>query len=301
MQPAQTSSAERPSFVKLLKETFAGWRRAKAPQLAAALAYYTLFSLAPLLVIVIGIAGLVYGEDAAQGRLVNEISQVTGPEGAALIETMIASARNQNSGIIATLLGIVALLLGAGATFGHLKDALNTLWQAQTPPSKGLPDLVRARFLSFSMVLGTGFLLLVLLVVSAGISALGQFLTELTPVLQTALQLVDFALSFTVAMALFAMIYKFLPDVEIAWKNVWLGAALTAFLFTVGKILIGLYLGNAAGASVYGAAGSLVVLLLWIYYSAQISFFGAKFTQVYSQQTLPELRLSARPEGPQQI
>jgi membrane protein len=267
----------------LLKETYQEWSEDKAPRLAAALSYYTIFSLAPLLVIVIAIAGLVFGQAAAQNRINVQIEGLIGQPGASAIQAMIASASNPRAGIIATVIGIVTLLLGAAGLFGQLQDSLNTIWEIQTKPEKGLGGLIKKRFLSFTMVLGIGFLLLVSLVITAALSALDNFTTQLFPGFELVFQVVNFLISFGVITLLFAMIYKILPDAKLGWRDVWLGAAVTALLFSIGKLLIGLYLGHASVTSSFGAAGSLVVVLLWIYYSAQILFFGAEFTQVYAR------------------
>lgn len=270
------------AMIGLLKATVADWQEDKASRLAAALAYYTVFSLAPLLVIVIAIAGLVFGQDAAQNQIVGQLQGLMGKEGAAAVQTMIANANKPTTGIIASIINIVILLFGASGVFAQLQDAMNTVWEVAPKPNQGVLAMLRSRFLSFSMILGIGFLLLVSLALSAGLSGLSSYIGNLVPGLDFLLQLVNFAISFGVITLLFAMIYKILPDARIAWGDVWIGAAITALLFTIGKSLIGLYLGNASVGSAYGAAGSLVVLLLWVYYSAQILFFGAEFTQVYA-------------------
>lgn len=270
-------------ILTLLKETFVAWSEDRAPRLAAALAYYALFSLTPLLIVVIAIAGLVFGQEAARGEIAARIQQMVGPESARAIEAMIANANESSSGIQATVLGIATLLLGAGGLFGQLQDALNTIWGIAPRPGRGLLGVIKDRFLSFAMVLGVGFLLLASLVVSAALAALTQLHHGPVPTQVAMGRLLDFGLSVGVITLLMAMIYKVLPDARIAWRDVWIGAALTALLFTVGKSLIGLYLGRSGVASAYGAAGSLVVLLVWVYYSAQILFFGAELTKVYAK------------------
>ena len=267
----------------LLKETFTEWNEDKVPRLAAALAYYTAFSIAPLLIIVIAIAGLAFGQDAAQGEIVNTIRQEVGLEAAEVIETMLANTSNETTGIIATIIGVVTIILGAIGFFAQLEDALNTIWSVEPKPGQGIMKMIKDRLLSFTMVLGIGFLLLVSLLVSALLSSLNSFIEGLLPQAQLITQLINFAISFGVITLLFAMIYKVLPDVEITWRDVWVGAAITALLFTIGKFALGLYLGNSSVGSTYGAAGSFVVLLVWIYYSAQILLFGAEFTQVYAR------------------
>lgn len=271
------------AWFSLLKETFQEWNEDKAPRLAAALAYYTAFSLAPLLIVVISIAGLIYGHDAVVGRLQYEIQGLVGAQAASAIQDMLANFSHPASGIIATVIGLITLLLGAAGVFGQLQDALDTIWEVAPKPGQGIMAIIRQRFISFTMVLGIGFLLLVSLVVSAGVTAVGTLIGDRIPQSAFLLQLVNFVISFGVIMLLFALIYKVLPDVTIGWRDVWMGAAVTALLFTIGKLLIGLYLGSSSVGSAYGAAGSFVILLLWIYYSAQILLFGAEFTQVYAR------------------
>jgi membrane protein len=265
----------------LLKQAFQQFGEDKVPRLGAALAYYTVFSLAPLLVVLISIVGLVYGQQAAQGQIAGQIEGAVGPDAANTIQTMVGStADKQGSGIVGTVVGVVTLVLGAAGLFGQLKDALNTVWNVEPPPSQGILGYVRSQFLSFTAVLGTGFLLLVSMVLSALLNAFSGYLASIVPGLDVLLQVANNLVSFGIVTLLFAMIYKILPDAEIEWRDVWIGAAITALLFVVGKFLIGLYLGYSAPASAYGAAGSLVVLLLWVYYSAQILLFGAELTQV---------------------
>lgn len=270
------------TILGLLKDTFAEWQEDKAARLAAALAYYTAFSLAPLLIIVIAIAALVFGQDAAQGEIVGQIQGLVGKEGAEAIQTMIENSRKPAEGSIATLISLVILFFGASGVFNELQDALNTIWEVAPKPGQGVAAIVKNRFPSFAMVLGIGFLLLVSLVMSAVLAGLSNYLGHLVPSLQIVWPAVNFLFSFAVITVLFAMIYKTLPDVKIAWGDVWIGAAITSLLFAIGKALIGLYLGNSSVGSTYGAAGSFVVLLLWVNYSAQILFFGAEFTQVYA-------------------
>jgi len=267
-------------IIGLLKETFKEWQEDKASRLAAALAYYTAFSLAPLLIIVIAIAALVFGEQAAQGEIVGQIQGLVGKEGAEAIEEMIDSSRKPTTGIIATLISFGILLFGATNVFAQLQDALNTIWEVV--PKPGVKGLVKTRFISFTMILGVGFLLLVSLILSAILAVLGNYLGSLVPGIQFFWSTLNFLISFGVITLLFALIYKFLPDVKITWGDVGIGAAITALLFTIGKSLIGLYLGNSSVGSTYGAAGSFVVVLLWVNYSAQILLFGAEFTQVYA-------------------
>lgn len=269
-------------IVELLKETWTEWQEDKASRLAAALAYYTAFSIAPLLIIAIAIAALVFGEEASQRQIVGQIQGLVGRDGAEAIQTMIVNSRKPTEGIIATLISIGLLFFGASNLFSQLQDALNTIWEVEPKPGLGVKGIVKSRFLSFTMVLGIGFLLLVSLILSAVLAALGNYLGNLLPEFQLFWSIVNFFISFSVISLLFALIFKFLPDVKIAWGDVGIGAVITALLFTIGKTLIGLYLGNSSIGSTYGAAGSFVVLLLWVNYSAQILLFGAEFTQVYA-------------------
>lgn len=266
----------------LLKDTFSKWQEDKAGKLAAALAYYTAFSLAPLLIIVIAIASLVFGQEAAQGDIVRQIQGLVGKQGAEAVQAMIQNARKPAEGTIATLISIVILLFGATGVFAELQDSLNTIWEVAPKPGRGMINIIRSRSLSFAMVLGIGFLLLVSLILSAGLEAVGNYFKDMVPNLTLLWQTLNFAISFGIVTVLFAMIYRVLPDAKIAWDDVWIGSAITSLLFSIGKWLIGLYLGNSSIGSTYGAAGSFVVLLLWVNYSAQILFFGAEFTKVYA-------------------
>jgi len=254
----------------------------KVPRLGAALAFYSVLSIAPLVLISLAVAGYVFGREAAQGELIGQLRGLVGPQGAKAIEAMIASASEPKGGIIATLTGIATLLFGASGVFGQLQDAMNTIWEVQPKPGRGVLGVIKDRFLSFAMVLGTGFLLMVSLILSAALAAMFSFAGGLAPGLGPVLQVANTLVSFAVVGVLFALIFKLLPDVRIAWRDVWVGALLTTVLFMVGKGLIGLYLGRSGLGSAYGAAGSLVALLVWIYYSAQIVFFGAEFTKVYA-------------------
>lgn len=270
------------TVLSLLKQTFTEWQEDKAPTLAAALAYYTVFSLAPLLIIVIAIAGLVFGADAAQGQIVAQLQSLIGKDGAQTVQELIVKASEPKSGMIATLVGVATLLWGASNVFTNLKEALNTIWNVKPAPGRGIWGFLQDRVLSFAMILGIGFLLLVSLVISALLAAVSYWLNGLLHLPVGIWQIVDFALSFGVVTLLFALIYKLLPDVDLAWNDVWIGAAITSVLFTIGKSLIGIYLGGSGVASTYGAAGSFVIILLWINYSAQILFLGAEFTQVWA-------------------
>lgn len=271
------------TIISLLRETFTEWNEDKASRLAAALAYYTVFSLAPMLIIAIAIAGAVFGEEAARGEIVTQIQGLVGRDGAKFIETAIEGASKPRAGTIASLISIAVLLFGASGLFAQLQDSLNTIWEVKPKPGRGVIGILRDRFLSFTMVLGVGFLLLVSLVLSAGLSGLVNFLGSLLPGIGALLQLANFVLSFAVTTLLFGLIYKVLPDVKIAWSDVWSGAIVTSLLFSIGRFALGLYLGNSSFGSTYGAAGSVVIILVWVYYAAQILFFGAEFTQVYAR------------------
>jgi membrane protein len=270
-------------MLDLLKETFTEWQEDDASRMAAALAYYAVFSLAPLLIIAVAVAGFFWSGVAARGLIFDQIKGVLGPDAAQLVQTMVKNAGDRGTGILSTVIGVITLLLGATGVFTQLQGALNRVWEVMPDPDAGLVSTVVGRVLSFGMVLGIGFLLLVSLLLSAAVSAMGQLVTNAAPGLQFVGQLLNFVVSLGVITLLFAMIYKILPDVEIGWEDVWVGAAATAFLFTVGKLLIGLYIGRASYGSAFGAAGSLVVILVWVYYSAQIVFLGAEFTQVYAR------------------
>jgi len=264
-----------------VKETFSEWSEDRAPRMGAALAYYTVFSLAPVLVIAIGVAGIFFGERMAEGRLMDEIRGLVGPEGAGAIRAMIENAAaDRSGGVVATIMGLAALIFGATGAFVELQDALNTIWEVK-PKTRGLLGMLKDRFFSFTLVIGIGFLLLVSLVISAALAAVGSMTGRY--VSPSLLHGVNFVVSFAVITALFAMIFKILPDAKIAWRDVWLGAAVASLLFSAGKFIIGLYLGKSGMTSAYGAAGSLVIVLVWVYYSAQILFLGAEFAHVYAR------------------
>ncbi|GAB4534141.1 MAG: YihY/virulence factor BrkB family protein [Pleurocapsa sp.] len=271
------------TILRLLKESFQEWQQDKVSLLAAALAYYTVFSITPLLVIAIAIVGAVFGEDAAQGEIVQQINQLVGEQGAQAIETALINADRPKLGGIASIISVVILLIGASGVFAQLQEALNTVWNIKTKPEKGIWQFIRKRLLSFGMVLAIGFLLLVSLILSAILSGISKFNLNILPGFTSLWQLVNFAISFAFITFLFALIYKYLPDVKIRWKDVGVGSIITALLFTLGKFLIGLYLGQGSLGSAYGAAGSLIVFLAWVFYSAQILLFGAEFTQVYAR------------------
>ncbi len=286
----------------LLEEAAQSWQKDNAPRLGAALAYYTLFSIAPLLVVAIAVAALVFGQDAAQGRIVAELGGLLGQAGAKALEETVESSRESTAGVLATLGALFTLVLGATGVFGELKGALNVVWDVEPeerPRRSFILGILRNRLWSFAMVLAVGFLLLVSLVISAFLAAaqgaLGRYLSEPSALLEYGNTLASFAL----ITVLFAMIFKFLPDTKVAWSDVWVGAALTSVLFGLGKYLIGLYLGRSSVGSTYGAAGSLVVLIVWVYYAAQIFFFGAELTQAYARRhgSLAPSAAGPDPEG----
>jgi membrane protein len=264
----------------LIIDSFKEWSEDKASRLGAALAYYTIFSIGPLLIIVISIVSLVYSN--AEEQIVGQIAGVVGSQGAEAIKQTIENNNRGGGSIIATILGIVLLLAGASGVFGQLKDALNTIWEVKPKPGQGILETLKGRFLSFTMVLGTGFLLLVSLVINAAVAALGKWINSILPGGEIVGQVINFVLMLGVITLMFALLFKYLPDVRIAWKDVWLGAFSTALLFVLGQFALGLYLSFSNVGSAFGAAGSLVIVLVWIYYSAQIFLLGAEFTQVYT-------------------
>jgi membrane protein len=271
------------TIFEMLKETYSEWSEDKASRLAAALAYYTVFSLAPLVIIVLAILGFFFSGNRVEEFLIEQFGGLIGPEGAEITGQIIENANQPSSSLVAGLIGVATLLFGATGVFAQLQDSLNTIWEVTPNPDRGIMGMIKDRFLSFTMILGIGFLLLVSLLLSAMLAALNEFITGLLPEAVILGQVMNFVVSFGLITLLFAMIYKILPDVEIAWSDVWIGAAVTALLFSVGKFLLGFYLGNQSFGSTYGAAGSILILLLWVYYSAQILLFGAEFTQVYAR------------------
>jgi membrane protein len=267
---------------ELFRDAFKTWRDDRAPRLGAALAYYTIFSIAPLLLIAIVIAGLVFGQAAAEGAIVELLQEQVGVEAAQAIQSMIRSISDPRASLLATAIAIVAMLIGATNFFYQLKDALNTIWGVAPKPEMGLKVLLIDRLLALAMVGFIGLILLASLFASTLVAALSHAVAGALPSIGPLWQWINAAISFGVITLLFAMIFRILPDVKIAWSDVWIGAAVTSLLFTIGASLLGLYLGRSSISSVFGAAGSLVVLLVWIYYSAQILLFGAEFTQVYA-------------------
>ena len=276
----------------LLKETGEDFVDDNVTRLAGALAYFTLLSLAPLVVIAIAIAGLAVDEEALRGRLGTELGAVVGPSGDAAVRAIVENAKTPSTGIVSSALGIVVLLFGASGVFGELQSALNTIWEVAPKPGRGIWGTIKDRLFSFAMVMGVAFLLLVSLLLSTALAAAGRFFEHSLPGGEAVWQVLNFLISFGVVSALFAVTFKVVPDAEVRWRDVWIGAVVTAFLFSVGKFLIGLYLGKSTVASSYGAAGSIVLLVIWVYYSSTILFLGAEFTQVYAKRFGSRIRPS---------
>lgn len=272
----------------LARDAGFGWYSDGAPSMGAALAFFTLFSMAPLLLLVIAIAGLVIGDDTARELLFAQLVDLLGTKGAETVQGVLAAADDRTQGVVAATLSFGALVIGAGGVFAELRRDLDRIWRFEAPPWRGVWDALRRRLLSFGMVVTIGFLMMVSLVASAAISAVGAHVVDGLPGSTLALRAIEFIASFAVITGLFAMVFKIIPSERLAWGDVWVGAAMTSFLFWIGKYLIGLYLGKSAIASPFGAAGTLVVVIVWVYYSAQVFFLGAEFTRAYA------LRLGSR-------
>jgi membrane protein len=282
--------------IRLLKDTFNKWTAHKAPRLGASVAFYTLLSFAPLLILIAAVIALVFTKEAAHKDLVNQARQMIGTRGADTVESLLANAQKPSSGILASIIAFITLLFGASSVFIELRDALNTIWDVTPQSSSGWKGILKDRLFSFGMVLSVGFLLLVSLILSAALAFLGKFFGEAVPIPPAILEIVNFVVSFAVITVLFALMFKFVPAVHIPWRDVLIGAVGTALLFTIGKFLLGVYLGKASVGSAYGAAGSLVAVIVWVYYSAQIFFFGAEFTRVYSDAHRHPNRPAPRPQ-----
>ena len=278
----------------LLKEAWSAWLEDHAASLGAALAFYMIFSLAPVLMVAIAVAGLAFGRRAAEGEVLRQIQSLVGETGARAVQAIIQNANRPTLGVIAATIGIVAVLVGASGAFVELQDALNTIWRVPRRRESIWVGAIRKRFWSFGLVLCTGLLLMLSLVSSAALGAMGKLTEHLLPKPVFLVEAVDFLLSFGAITLLLAMIFKFVPDTEVAWSDVWIGAALASLLFTIGKALIGFYLVRSTVASAYGAAASLVILLVWIYYSAQILLLGAEVTHVYAGKHGSRLGLLSR-------
>jgi membrane protein len=270
---------------KLLKATFDAWTQDNALRLSAALAYYSIFSIAPLLIIAVSVAGLVLGQEAVRGELDGQLTAYVGPQASAAVQSMVQSASRPSDGWLGATVGFAVLLLGASGVFGQLKDALNTVWEVKVKAKSGVLGFVLERLVSFSMVLVIGFLLLTSLLMTTALAALSGYIETRLGVPEFVGALLGFAVSMSVVTLLFAFIFKVLPDARVEWRNVWIGAGVTAFLFELGKFGLSFYLGRESTASSFGAAGSVVLLLLWVYYASCILLFGAEFTRVYARET----------------
>jgi membrane protein len=274
-------------YLDLAKQAVAAWLADRASTMGAALAFYCAFSLAPLLMIVIAIAAAAFGADAARGAIVEQLSGIVGPVAAEAIQELLKAAKEPATGLFATVVGLVTLLIGATTVLVELQDDLDYIWKA--PARSGVVTMLRARLLSFLIILAIGFVLLVTQLLSSAVTAFGDYLTPYFPdVALRLLKAANFLFSLAIVTVLFAILYKWLPNVRIAWRDVWFGALATAILFSIGRIAIGFYLGRSAIASAYGAAGTLIALLLWLYYSAQIFLLGAEFTAVHARQRTGE-------------
>jgi membrane protein len=271
----------------ILKTTFNAWNRHEAPRLGAALAFYTILSLSPLVIIVAAVGGLIFSRSTAQTHILSQVQAMIGPEGGKAVQSMLANAQKPAAGILGTIVGLLSLLFGASGVFTELRSALNLIWEVKLEETSGIVGLLRERFFSFGMVLSIGFLLLVSLVLSTFLAAVGKFFGGFLPVPSSVLAVFNFLISYVGVTVLFGLIFRFVPEAKVRWRNVWPGALVTAMFFTIGKTLIGLYLGKSSVGSTYGAAGSVIVVIVWVYYSAQIFFFGAEFTHAYAEQELP--------------
>ena len=280
-------------FGMTLKIAARHWLADRAPSMGAAIAYYTVFSMAPVLVLVIYLAGLIYGKKAAEGELFSQLAGVIGADSARAIEAAVLSAGSTTSGIIASAIGVGTILFAATAAFGELQSALNIIWKVKAPKELGVWYLVKSRLISLVLVLGAGLLLVVSLVVGAAVTAFGTYLDQYLPGLTGVLSPIHAALTFAFAILFFAMMYKVLPDADVKWRDVWLAALTTALLFAFGRYLIGLYIRTSTIVTAYGAAGALVIVLLWVYYSAQILLFGAEFAKAHNEIRLANLNKAA--------
>jgi membrane protein len=286
--------------ISLAKETYNKWSEHQAPRLGASVAFYSVLSFAPLLVLLTAVIALVFGQQSAQGALINEAKQLIGDRGAETAESLLKNAQKPSSGIFASVVAFATLLFGASGVFTELQDALNVIWESTAQTAAGFMGMIRQRLFSFGMVLSIGFLLLVSLLLSTGLTYIGHSFGELVPMPPFILQAINFVVSFTVITVLFGLMFKYVPAAKVSWRDVGIGAVGTALLFTIGKQLLGLYLGKASVGSTYGAAGSLVAVIVWIYYSAQIFFFGAEFTHAYAQAYGTETEAGAKQPSAQE-
>jgi membrane protein len=281
--PSSMDASNKKKIWQVLKETAAGWDEDNVARLAASLAYYTLLSIAPLIILAVAVAGLAFGQDAAREHIGGELAKVVGGGAAGALQSIAKNAQAPGTGIFSIVVGVIVLLFGASGVFGELQSALNTVWQVAPKPGRGVWGIVKDRFFSFTLVLGVAFLLLVSLLVSTVLTWVGQAFEHRLPGGAVVWQVFNFVISLAVVTSLFALMFKKLPDVNIRWRDVWVGSAVTAALFTLGKFLLGLYLGSAGVSSAYGAAGSIVALVIWVYYSSQVLLVGAEFTEAYAR------------------
>jgi membrane protein len=280
-------------LISIFKKAFGSWNKHEGPRLGAALSFYTVLSLSPLIILVVAVAGLVFTRSTAQTHILSQVQGMIGEEGGKAVEAMLANAQRPAAGVLGSAIGLLSLLFGASGVFTELRAALNMIWEVNPDKTSGIMGMLRERFFSFGMVLSIGFLLLVSLVLSTVLAALGKFFGGLLPLPEGVLVALNFLLSFIGIGLLFALIFRFVPETKVRWNDVWLGAIVTAMFFTIGKTLIGVYLGKSSVGSAYGAAGSIIVVIVWVYYSAQIFFFGAEFTHAYAQDRLSAAETNA--------
>lgn len=273
-------------LVPLLKKTYSKWSNHHAPRLGASVAFYSLLSFAPLLMLTTAVVSLVFGTEHAQNGLADQARQMMGSRGADTVKLLLQNGQKPSSGILASIIAFITLLFGASGVFAELRDAMNIIWDAEPKNQSGLISMLKERLFSFGMVLSVGFVLLISLILSSGLAFIGKFLAQVIPMPVFLLEISNFVISFCVISFVFALMFKFLPARSISWNNIWVGAIGAALLFGIGKLLLGLYLGKASVGSGYGAAGSLVAVIVWVYYSAQIFFFGAEFTRVHADSRL---------------
>ncbi len=281
-------------LLPVLKTAFASWNRHEAPRLGAALAFYTILSMSPLVILLVAITGLVLSHSTVEANILSEVRHMVGPQGAKAVAVMLANTQRPAAGILGAVIGVLSLLFGASGVFGELRSALNKIWEVEPREASGIWLIVRERVFSFGMVLSIGFLLMVSLVLSTVLAAISKFFSGLLPVPTFILSTVNFLFSFGGIAILFGLIFRFVPAVRTPWRDLWPGSLVTALLFEIGKALIGIYLGKASVGSAYGAAGSVIVLIVWIYYSAQVFFLGAEFTCSYSRRGLAKSDLGRR-------
>src|SRR3954469_7731125 len=285
------------AIIGLLKETYKNWSGHQAPRLGASVAFYSLLSFAPLLVLIAAVVALVFTQQKTHEALVQQANEMMGSRGGEMVKSLLENAQKPASGVFASVVAFVTVLFGASGVFGELRTALNALWDVKPSADAGWKALVKDRLFSFGMVLSVGFLLLVSLVMSAALTFVGSYFQQLLPIPAVVLQIFNFLFSFAIITALFALMFKFVPSAPIEWRDVRVGAVGTALLFTLGKVLLGIYLGRASVGSAYGAAGSLVAVIVWVYYSAQVFFLGAEFTHVYAKAQAAQPRESRSASG----